>query len=57
MKAIEDTMPIIQLENNYIKISVLEEIEMLKATSSRNLLNDVINGKSDTEYKLLPSVI
>ena len=34
MKTIEETISIIHLENNHIKIKTLEEIEILKAASS-----------------------
>ena len=44
-KTIEETMSIIHLENNHTKINTLEEIEILKAASSKYLLNDVIAGK------------
>jgi hypothetical protein len=39
MKTIEETMSIIHLENNHRKINSLEEIEILKAASSKYLLN------------------
>ena len=45
MKTIEETMPIIHVENNHRKINTLEEIEILKAAYSKYLLNDVITGK------------
>ena len=54
MKTIEETMSIIHLENNHRKINTLEEIEILKAASSKHLLNDVIAGQNDPIYKLLP---
>ena len=41
-------------ENNYGKINVLEEIKIVKAASSPNVLND--NGRSDPICKILPSV-
>ena len=46
----------IHLENNHKKINTLEEIEIVKATSSKYQLNDVITGQNDPMYKLLPSV-
>ena len=55
MKTIEETMFIIHLENNHRKINTLEEIEILKAASSKHLLNDVIAGQNDPIYKLLPT--
>ena len=55
MKTIEETMSIIHLENNHRKINTLEEIEILKAASSKHLLNDVIAGQNDPIYKLLPT--
>ena len=35
------------VENNHRKINTLEEIEILKAASSKYLLNDVIAGQND----------
>ena len=55
MKTIEETMSIIHLENNHRKRNTLEEIEILKAASSKHLLNDVIAGQNDPIYKLLPT--
>ena len=55
MKTIEETMSIIHLENNDRKINTLEEIEILKAASSKYLLNDVIAEKNDPIYKLFPT--
>ena len=55
MKTIEET--IIHLENNHRKINTLEEIEILKAASSKHLLNDVIAGQNDPIYKLLPTSV
>ena len=57
MKTIEETMSIIQLENNHRKINTLEEIKILKVASSKYLLNDVITGQNDPMYKLLPSSV
>ena len=57
MKTIEETMSIIQLENNHRKISTLEEIEILKSASSKYLLNNVIAGQNDPIYKLLPTLV
>jgi len=51
------SMSIIHLENNHRKINTLEEIEILKAASSKHLLNDVITGENDPIYKLLPSSV
>ena len=39
MKTIEETISIIHLENNHRKINTLEEIEILKASSSKYVLN------------------
>ena len=50
-------MYIIHLENNHRKIYTLEEIEILKAASSKYLLNDVITGQNDPMYKHLPSSV
>jgi hypothetical protein len=49
-------MFIIHHENNHRKINILEEIGILKAASFRYLLNDIINGRSDPVYRLIPSV-
>ena len=57
MKAIEETMSLIHLDNNYRKINTLEEIEILKAPSSKYLLNDVIAGQNDPIYTLFPTSI
>ena len=57
MKTIEETMCIIHLENNHRKINTLEEIVILKAASSKYLLNGVIAGQNDPMYKLLPSPV
>ena len=56
MKTIEETMSIIHLENNHRKINTLEEIEILKAASSKHLLN-VIAEQNDPIYKLLPTSV
>ena len=57
MITIDETMSIIHLENNHRKINTLEEIEELKAVSSKYLLNDIIAGQNDPIYKLLPSSV
>ena len=44
------------LENNHRKMNKLEQIEILKAASSKYLLNDVIAGQNDPMCRLLPSV-
>ena len=43
--------------NNHRKINTLEEIEILKAASSKYLLNDIIAGQNDPIYKLLPTSV
>ena len=48
-------MSIIHLENNNRQINTLEDIEIIKAVSSKYLLNDVIAGQNDPIYKLLPT--
>ena len=45
------------LENNHRKIHTLQQIEILKAASSKHLLNDVIAGQNDPIYKLLPTSV
>ena len=57
MKTMEETMSIIHLENNHRKINTLDEIEILKAVSSKYLPNDVIAGQNDPIYKLLPTSV
>ena len=57
MKTIEETMSIIHLENNHRKINTLEKIEILKAASSKHLLNDIIAGQNGPIYKLLPTSV
>ena len=58
MKPIEETMVIINLEKDHRKINTPKEIEILIVTSSRKLLNDVINGTSypviDYSLQLMP---
>ena len=56
MITLEETMSIINLENNHRKINTLEEIEIL-AASSKYLLNYVIAGQNDPMYKFLPSSV
>ena len=55
MKTMEETMSIIDQENNNRKINTLEEIEILKTASSKYLLNAIIAGQNDPIYKLLPT--
>ena len=50
-------MSIIHLENNHRKINTLEEIEILKAASSKYLVYDDIAGQNDPIYKLLPTSV
>jgi hypothetical protein len=57
MKTIEETMSIIYLENNHREINTLHETEILKAASSKYLLNNVIAGQNEPMYKLLPSSV
>jgi hypothetical protein len=56
MKTIEETMIIIHHENNHRKMNMLEEIEIVKAASSKYLLNDVIAGQNDLMYRLFSSI-
>ena len=56
MKNTDNIMAILHKENKHEKISKLEEIEILKAAASQNILNDVINGSNDPLYKILISV-
>ena len=57
MKKIEETMFITNLENYHRKINTLEEIKILKAASSKYLLNDVLTGQNGPIHKLLPSSV
>ena len=52
---INPTALLIHLENNHRKINTLQEIEILKAASFRDLLNDVIDGRSNPVHRHLPS--
>ena len=52
MKNIEEIMAIIHTENNRTEINVLEEIEIMKAAPS---LNVVISSKDD-QFLIRPSV-
>ena len=55
MNTIEETLSIIHLENNHRKINTLEEIEILKAASSENMLNDVIAKRPNVQTSPLIS--
>ena len=46
-KNIEDTMTILNKESNHEKINKLEDIKIIKAAASQNILNDIINGRKD----------
>jgi hypothetical protein len=56
MKNIDDIMTILHEESNHEKINKLEEIEIIKAAASFNILNNIINGRNDPLYKILISV-
>ena len=45
------------LENNHRKINTFEGIEILKAASSKHLLNDVLAGQNDPIYKIVPTSV
>ena len=47
----------LELIYNHRKINTLEEIEILKAASSKYLFNDVIAGQNGPIYKLLPASV
>ena len=47
-------MVIIKPENSHTKIDILEEIKMIRAAKSADILND-INGKNEPLYILLQS--
>ena len=52
IKNIDSIMAILHKENNHEKINKLEEIEILKAVASQNILSDVKNDRNDTLYKI-----
>ena len=54
MKTIEETMSIIHLENNHRKINKLEDIEILKAASSKYCS---MMSSQNKMYKPLPSSV
>ena len=56
MKIIEETLSIIHLEYNHRNINTLEDIEILKVTSSKYLFN-LIAGQNDSIYELLPTSV
>jgi hypothetical protein len=49
-------MTLLHKGNKLEKINILEEIEILKAATSLNLLNDAINGRNYWLYKISLSV-
>ena len=49
----ENKGKLILKEISHEKINKLEEREILKAATSLNVLNDVINGRNDPLYKIL----
>jgi hypothetical protein len=56
MKNIDNIIIILHKESNHEKINRLEEIEIIKAAASQNILNDVINSRNDPIFKTLVSV-
>ena len=56
MKIIEDMMTILHKQSNHKNINKLEDIKIIKAAASQNILNDIINGRNDPLYKILISV-
>ena len=56
MKNIQDIITILHKESNHEKINKLEEIEIIKAAASQNILNDIINARNDPKYIILMSV-
>ena len=51
MKTIEGIMSIIHHENHHRKTNTLEEIEILKAASSKHLLNNVNNARREKKLQ------
>ena len=49
-------MTIIHLEDDYRKIKILKDTVLLKAASLRNILNDIISGRNDPTFRLVPPV-
>ena len=56
MRNVEDIMTVINSESNNRKINILEEIQIVRAAKSVDILNDVINGKNEPLYILLSPV-
>jgi hypothetical protein len=56
MKNFDKIMTILHKESSHEKINRLEEIQIPKAATSQNILNDFINGRNDPLYKILISV-
>ena len=56
MRNIQDTMIIISTKNNHAKLNILEEIQIMRAAVSGDILNDVFIGKNESFFKLLPPV-
>ena len=54
MKNMDDFMTVLYKQK--WKINILEEIDITKAASSLNLLNDIINPRNDPVYRNLYSV-
>ena len=47
MKNLKEIMTIASTENNHAKINMLEKLCSTRATTSPNILNDIISGKND----------
>ena len=56
MKSIEETLTILHIESKHGNKNILGGLEILKTTSSLNILNYIITDRSNPIYKQLPSV-
>ena len=56
MRNIQDTMIIISTKNNHAKLNILEEIQIMRAAKSANILNDIISKGNESFYRILPLV-
>jgi hypothetical protein len=54
MRPMEETMTILHFENDYKRINALEEMKIMKATTSEHMLNIIQNNHP--LYRMLQSV-
>ena len=55
-KKMVEKMAIIPKKNDHGKINILERMEITKASSLPNRLNNIISGRNDPLYKMLWSL-